>query len=116
MTRLASLFKVPLPEFERPEFVKTGESVEIGGSSSGEDNNENKPSDGGVGEGATFGSDDLVLDPLTGKLGPLGDLIHKYYAIMNEKLDGDLYTEEQKAIIKKYFDMLYYGVMEKEGK
>ena len=116
MTRLASLFKVPLPEFERPEFVKTGESVEIGGSSSGEEDSENKPGDGGVGEGATFGSDDLVLDPLTGKLVPLGDLIHKYYAIMNEKLDGDLYTEEQKAIIKKYFDMLYYGVMEKEGK
>lgn len=116
LTRLSILFGVASPEFERPEFVKNGETPEggLGGDGTANDDDK-KPSDGGVGKGEQFGSDDLVLDPLTGELKKYGDLIHKYDAIMYEKLGSDLYTEEQKAIIMKYFEMLYSGIKKQEG-
>ena len=103
MTRLSSLFLVPIPEFERPDFVKNNESVDGTHMDSEDNNKENNGNTGGLGNGATFGSDDLVLDPLTGKLVKIGDLIHRYYALMFEKLEGDSYTDEQKEIIKNYF-------------
>lgn len=114
MLRLASLFIVPLPDFERPEFVKNGESI---GSDQGSDDDENNNagSDGGIGEGATFGSNDIVIDPLTGEYVEYGELFAKYYAIMYEKIDGDLYTDEQKEAIKKYFDLLYSGLEKEKG-
>ena len=116
MTRLSSLFLVPIPEFERPEFVKNNESVDGTHMDSEDNNKENNGNSGGIGEGATFGSDDLVLDPLTGKLVKIGDLIHRYYALMFEKLEGDSYTDEQKEIIKNYFDLLYSGIEKEDGK
>ena len=116
MTRLGSLFLVPVPEFERPEFFKNNASVD-GGSDGGEEKDpENSENAGGVGSGASYGSDDLVLDPLTGELVRYGDLIDKYNAIMYERLEGDFYTEEQKAAIRKYFELLYSGLEKKEGK
>ena len=116
MTRLASLFLVPVPEFERPNFVKTGESVD-GGQGSGSDNDkENGTNDGGIGEGITFGSDDYVLDPMTGEYVKVGELIHKYNAIMNERLESGNYTEAQKEAIRKYFELLYSGIEKEEGK
>ena len=116
MTRLASLFSVPMPEFERPNFVKTGESVE-GSKGDSEDQNdkENGNHSGGAGEGATFGSNDLVLDPLTGKYVTYGQLIDTYYGVVNERLENGSYTEEQKEMILKYFALLYSGI-EEEGK
>ena len=117
MTRLASLFLVPLPEFERPEFVKNGETVDGGKSDAGEEDKDNTGNnDGGIGEGATYGSKDLVLDPLTGNYVEYGELIDKYYAVMFEKLEGNSYTEEQREIIKKYFALLYSGIEKEEGK
>ncbi|MBR3875396.1 MAG: hypothetical protein IKJ25_01305 [Clostridia bacterium] len=114
MTRLASLFLVPVPEFERPEFVRTGERPDGGyGSNDKEEGGGNH--NGGVGTGATYGSDDIVLDPITGKPIKYAELLDKYNAIMNERLDGDSYTEEQKEAIRKYFDLLYKGVEKKEG-
>lgn len=113
MIRLSGLFIIPLPEFERPEFVKNGESV---GSGKGDgDDNINAGGDGGIGKGETFGGTDLVLDPLTGELVEYGELLAKYNAIMYDKLDGDFYTDEEKKVIRKYFDLLYSGIEEKEG-
>ncbi len=112
MTRLASLFAVPVPAFERPDFVRTGEAVE-GGQSSGDDSNrEDGKNDGGTGSGATFGSKDLVLDPLTGNYVEYGKLIKTYYDKVNERLESGSYTEEQKEIILKYFALLYSGIEE----
>ncbi len=114
MTRLAGLFLVPLPEFERPEFVRTGELPD--GGQGGTDDKENSGNtSGGVGTGATYGSDDIVLDPITGKPIKYGELLDKYNAIMNERLEGDFYTEEQKDAIRKYFDLLYKGIEKEEG-
>lgn len=115
MTRLASLFLVPLPEFERPDFFKTGESVDGSQDSSKEDDDKEGTHDGGIGEGAIFGSRDPVLNPKTGEYVEYGKLINEYNTIMFERLQGDYYTEEQKEIIKEYFALLYSG-LEEEGK
>lgn len=115
MTRLASLFLVPIPEFERPKFVKTGESVDGSQGSTSDDDDKQGVHGGGLGPGATFGSDDYVLDPITGEPVKYGDLINKYNALMLEKLSGDYYSEEQKEIIRKYFDLLFSGIEKEEG-
>ena len=115
MTRLASLFLVPLPRFERPEFVRNGELPDGSHNSGNDKENVNGNPDGGLGEGATYGGEGQVLDPLTGKYVSYTDLIDKYNAIMNERLDGNSYTEEQKKIIQEYFALLYGG-LEEEGK
>lgn len=112
MTRLSSLFAVPIPEFERPGFVKTGEAVEGNNGTENEDDRENGNNNGGIGEGETFGSKDLVLDPLTGNYVEYGTLIETYYGVVNEKLESGSYTEEQKEMILKYFALLYSGIEE----
>lgn len=114
MTRLSALFAIPAPEPERPEFVKTGESVDGNQGSGSNKENENGNNDGGIGEGATFGSDDLVLDPLTGKYVKYGDLIHHYHGLMDEKLKAGSYTEEQQEAIRKYFSLLFNKVEKEE--
>lgn len=114
MMRLASLFGVSTPEFERPEFVKNGETV--GGGNIGDDEKDNNTeSDGGIGDGATFGSNDIVIDPFTGEPTEYGELFAKYYGTMFERLEGDSYTEEQKEAIRKYFDLLYGKTQKEEG-
>ena len=116
MRGLEDLFLVPCPELERPEFFKNNQSVGGGHGSTGDEDEEKPSRPGGFGPGATYGSDDLVLDPQTGELVRYGDLIDTYYAIMNKKLEGDFYTEEQKTAIRKYFEMLYNGIEKEEGK
>ena len=112
MMRLSALFGVPLPEFERPEFVKKGLSVGGDEGRKDEDKDDAPPGGGGIGEGAVYGSDDMVLDPRTGEYVKYGTLIDEYFAIMLERLEGDSYTEEQKEAIKKYFSLLYSGFEE----
>lgn len=112
MKKLATLFPVPLPPFERPDFSKTGGNNQNGDS---EDKENNGTPDGGIGEGAIYGSDDLVLDPMTGEYVKYGTLLDRYYAVMYEKLENGTYTEEQKEIIKNYFALLYSGIKKEEG-
>ena len=117
MARLEMLFLIRAPKFERPEFFKN--NLLVDGSVDNSGNNDNSSTDeekpGGAGGGTVYGSDDLVLDPLTGKLVKYGDLIKKYNELMYERLEGDFYTEEQKQAIKKYFELLY-GINKEEGK
>lgn len=112
MTRLSALFGVPLPAFERPEFIRKNLAPD---GSQVRDDDESSGNGGGLGEGAIFGSDDLVLNPLTGKYVKFGELIHTYYALMFEKLEGDLYSDEMETLIRNYFDLLYRG-LDEEGK
>ena len=113
-TRLENLFLVPKPRFERPDFYRN--NLPVGGSVSGEEiDPEDTPGPGGMGGGVAYGSDDLVLDPLTGELKKYGDLINDYNAKLYEKLEGGLYTEEQKKAILKYFELLFGGIEKEEG-
>lgn len=114
LKKLSSLFGVPIPPAERPSLQKDAES---GVDDDSDRDDEDGPSGGGVGEGAVFGSNDLVLDPLTGEYVEYGILYATYNARMLEKLGDDKYgyTEEQKTAIEKYFALLYGGFKEEEG-
>lgn len=113
-TRLEKLFTIPKPRFERPDFYRNNLSVN-GGVSGEEGDPEEETGPGGMGGGATYGSDDLVLDPMTGELVKYGDLINDYNAKLYARLEGDLYTEEQKKAILKYFELLFGGIKKEEG-
>ena len=115
LKKLATLFGVPIPAFERPQLAKNGEDGATSDESDRED--EDGPVGGGIGEGATFGSQDLVLDPLTGEYVEYGTLYAIYNTRMIEKLKDDKYgyTEEQKRSIEKYFALLYSGFKNEEG-
>ena len=84
-----------------------------GGNSGGKDDDESKG--GGYGEGDTiYGSADLIYDPDTGEYVPYGQLINKYYAIVNALLNEGKLTEEQASIIRAYFETLLSGVKDKQ--
>ena len=111
LTKLSTLFLVPLPEFERPAFVKNGADGNGGSDSGGKDEEENGGgSSGGVGMGSVYGSDDLVLNPLTGEYVKYGELLDAYFAVMEAKISEGNYTELQKEAIRKYFALLYGGM------
>ena len=114
LKKLATLFGMPIPTFERPQLL-TDNAEDTDGDSDRED--EDGPSGGGVGEGVVFGSNDLVLDPLTGEYVEYGTLYATYNTLMIEKLGDDKYgyTEEQKRAIEKYFALLYGGFKNEEG-
>ena len=116
ITKLSTLFLVPAPEFERPDFVKYGQTIDDS-DVDGDKNDENGGTEGGgVGEGSVFGSNDLVLDPITGKYVEYGTLLDKYYAVVFEKLQNGSYSDEQKKMIENYFALLYGGLKKEEGK
>ena len=77
--------------------------------------NEGGTEGGGVGDGAIFGSNDLVLDPVTGQYVEYGTLLDKYYAVVFEKLQNGSYNDEQKKMIENYFALLYGGIKKDEG-
>jgi hypothetical protein len=109
--KLSALFGVPIPAFERPVLSENG------GDGSESDREEGEGSGGGVGEGAVFGSDDLVLDPITGEYVEYGRLYAEYNRRMLERLENEEYgyTEAQKKAIEKYFALLYGGLKEEDG-
>ena len=104
LKKLSVLFNVPIPAFERANLKE---------SSTGGESSDDNPSvgGGGVGEGVEYGSNDLVLDPISGKYVEYGTLYSAYNALMIEKLGSEQcsYTEEQKKAIEKYFALLYSG-------
>lgn len=72
---------------------------------------EGENQDGGYGTGdSKYGSDDKVFDPYTGEYVPYGELMERYYAIAQEYLNTDSLTEEQKAAVREYFQVLYSGL------
>ena len=115
LLKLSDLFLVPLPEFERPDFVKNGDTDGGNSDTGGKDDDTAGGTSGGVGMGSIYGSNDLVLDPLTGEYVEYGTLLDKYFAVMDSKLSDGNYTELQKEAIIKYFALLYGGMDKEEG-
>ncbi|MBQ7353197.1 MAG: hypothetical protein IJW54_04240 [Clostridia bacterium] len=105
MTRICELFNYPIPQFERPRFIKT--SVGEGGGEEPEGSG-----GGGIGAGPTFGSDDLVYDPNTGEYVEYGEILNRYYTLMYGKTEAGVYTEEEKLALEKYFAILQDGFPE----
>ena len=108
MTRLGELFDYKTPKFERPNFyiASDGEDVPEGEEGGG--------TLGGIGSGAVYGSDDLVLDPITNTYVEYGTILDKYYALMFGKVEEGNYTEQEKEAMEKYFAILYGG-FDEEG-
>ncbi len=89
-----------------------------------------KPGGGGGWGGGDelYGSDDLVLDPDSGELVPYGQLIDRYYAMVDERLsayaavmndenataearaEAKYVQEELAKYIRQYFQLLYSGI------
>lgn len=68
---------------------------------------------GGYGKGdMLYGSDDLVYDPSTGEYVTYGELLNDYYAIVDALLRDGTLTEEQQAILRSYFEILFSGIAE----
>lgn len=107
LTKLKELFLCTLPKFERPNFYASSEGGTL-------PDGEGGGGGGGIGGDTTYGSDDLVLDPLTNTYVEYGTILDKYYALMFGKVqDGD-YTEQEKEAMEKYFAILYGGFEEGE--
>ena len=70
---------------------------------------------GGFGDGdINYGSDDLILDPDTLEKVPYGELINRYNAAIQERINAGDTPEELAKYIRKYFDALYGGIKEDE--
>ena len=63
------------------------------------------PGSGGPG-GMEYGSDDMVWVPGRGYM-KYGDVIDEYYSLINQYLHSDELTEEQKNMIRAYYDILF---------
>ena len=77
----------------------------------GDDKDDDKEvGEGGYGSGETvYGSDDIVLDPITGEHVKYGDLINTYYAMVTEALTSGEVSEEVEQLINQYFSHLFNG-------
>ena len=107
MTKLKELFACTLPKFERPNFYESSDDDTGGDESEG-------GGGAGIGDGAVYGSDDLVLDPMTNTYVEYGTILDKYYALMFAKTEDGDYTEQEKEALEKYFAILYGG-FDEEG-
>lgn len=110
LTRLDELFDCGLPKFERPNFYVSSDGNNVGGDEGG-----GVGGGPGVGGETVYGSDDLVLDPITNTYVEYGTILDKYYALMFSKVDGGSYTQQEKEAMEKYFAILYGGFDEEEG-
>lgn len=65
---------------------------------------------GGLGTGnIIYGSDDQIFDPYTGTYRPYGEVIHDYFARINEYITDGKVSDEMEQIINDYFDILFSG-------
>lgn len=101
MLRVCELFDFQVPAFDRPQLlVDGGQEEDVPGG-------EGNAGGGAIGGGTVYGSDDLVLDPKTDTYVEYGKILNDYYALMFGKGESGAFTEEEKALLEKYFQILY---------
>lgn len=109
MKRLSEIFGCTALSLERPNFYEySGPGATTPG------NDEGGGGGGAIGGDTVYGSDDLVLDPDTNTYVEYGTILDKYYAIVFGKIQNGDYTEEEKAAMEKYFNILYAGFGEED--
>lgn len=105
--RLRTIFGLPL-ETESNEGIGDG-----GNNSPGDD--DRQPNQGGYGTGENvYGDDVKVYDPFTGEYVPYGELMDRYYAIVQEILRSGDITDEEERMILEYFEILTNGFKTEE--
>lgn len=109
INRVCQIFGKQAPKFERPDLFEKSEV-------SGGGDDETGGGGGGIGGvGTEFGSDDLVLDPDTDRYVKYGEIVYKYQAIMNGKVNAGQYTEDEILALVKYYEILFKGFEENDG-
>ena len=104
IVRVCTLLGVSIPRFERPIINRDPEEDSGGGAGS------ESSGGGGIGVGTVYGSNDIVLDPMTGEFVEYGTILDDYFYLdAKPKIDGGAYTEEEKKALEKYYDILYNG-------
>lgn len=104
-TALSTAFTVPASMINIPSW-NLGETVGAGDTGDEEHG-------GGFGDGdQVYGSDDEIYDPLTQKYVKYGEILQRYYDIVQEFLNGGTLTEEQASMVRAYFNILYGGLEE----
>ena len=101
MKRLGEILHSDVPEFERPRFIDNNGDTSFPGDGEG--------GGGSIGGDRVFGSDDTVLDPLTGKYVKYWEILGRYAAVMQRKLEEGTLTDDDRRALEKYFDILYNG-------
>lgn len=92
--------EIPADELFKPTLAEESE----------EDKNNPGNASGGYGKGdMLYGSDDVVYHPALGYV-KYGEILKEYYAIVDALLREGRLSEEQQAIIRAYFDILWTGV------
>ena len=85
----------------------SGEENNQGTDTPGPGNPGNPDGSGSDGSGKTeYGSDDEIWVPGRGYM-KYGDVIDEYYALINQYLHSDELTDEQKNMIRTYYDLLF---------
>lgn len=106
--RIRIIFNMPIEKDDMPEAGSKDENTKPG---EGDDKNHG----GGYGGGdVEFGSDDMIYDPNTGRYVTYGELLAHYNSIVLEYLQGDSLTEEQKNMVRYYFEILFSGIKAEE--
>lgn len=105
--RLKTIFKYTGLEDAIPDPDKQGGSDTPGAGEDKDPDGVDPGGDGSGGQGKTdYGSDDKVWVPGVGYK-PYGEIINDYYNLINMYLRSDELTEEQKNMIRAYYDILF---------
>ena len=108
--KLVALFEIPSNLVNISAWDLT--SVVNEDSGGGDDD---KTNGGGYGDGdQIYGSDDEIYDPVTGEYVKYGEILQRYYDIVNSFLNEGVLTDEQAAIVRTYFTLLFGGLKDEK--
>ena len=100
-----------------PEENPTQSNTPSDGTSPDEENDDNKDSQGGIGnQELLFGSDDTIFDPAQNQQVKYGDVLLDYHKVVSNKTLEGTVSEELQQFIDDYFSTLFDGSASKDEK